>query len=133
MKVRQAARQSVLSALGRVGTASLRDKVYHCADILKAKSGGRFSEIYLPCSQAVTCRNHYVHGSTAEFDYQNEFSAFAFLIDTLEFVFAASDLIALGWDFDTWRSNGTTMSHNFGMYIANYEENMGQLKCLVSK
>jgi hypothetical protein len=96
------ARQSVLSALGRVGTASLRDKVCHRADIIIA-ADHRFAELHLPCTQAVQCRNHYVHGSEAAFDYSKEIGAFAFLTETLEFVFAVSDLIELGWNYHFWR------------------------------
>jgi hypothetical protein len=127
------ARQSVLSALGRVGTASLRDKVLHRASILTAASGSRFTEIHIPCSQAVLCRNHYVHGSRAGFDYNEEFGAFAFLTNTLEFVFAASDLIELGWNFEAWRTKGSSMTHDFGSYVLNYDENLRRLKALLAK
>lgn len=127
------ARQSMLSALGRVGTASLRDKVYHRADIVKAAMAGKFPDLYLPCNLAVLARNHYVHGSPASFDYRDNFTEFTFLTDTLEFVFAASDLIEIGWDLSGWIGHGTTMTHAFGTYIVNYQENMRRLKILISK
>lgn len=126
------ARQSVLSALGRTGAASLRDKVLDRADILIAASGDRFPEIHIACSQAVLCRNHYVHGSDAGFDYRKEFSALAFLTHTLEFVFATSDLIELGWDFDAWCAKRPTMkSHDFGTYLVSYNRNLIRLKALL--
>lgn len=127
------AKQSVLSALGRVGTASLRDKVLHRAEILSAANGNLFPDIYVPCSQAVLCRNHYVHGSDPEFDYREEFGAFAFLTNTLEFVFATSDLIDLGWDFEKWRAKGLGSSHDFGMYVYNYAENLARLKVVLDR
>ena len=126
------ARQSMLSALGRVGTASLRDKICHRADVLTKADPKRFAELDLPCSQAVLCRNHYVHGSEAAFNYREESNAFAFLTDTLEFVFAASDLIELGWDYNFWREKGSSLSHNFGSYVVNYEENLRILKQLLN-
>lgn len=126
------AKQSVLSALGRVGTASLRDKVLHRASVLSAASGNLFPDIHVPCSQAVLCRNHYVHGSDPEFDYREEFGAFAFLTNTLEFVFAASDLIELGWDFIRWRDKGLGSSHDFGTYVYNYAENLTRLNAIIS-
>lgn len=125
------ARQSMLSALGRVGTASLRDKICHRADILTMADSERFAELHLPCSQAVLSRNHFVHGSEAGFNYREEFTAFAFLTDTLEFVFAASDLIELGWDYNSWREKGSSLSHSFGSYVVNYEENLRMLKKLL--
>jgi hypothetical protein len=125
------AKQSVLSALGRVGTASLRDKVHHRAEKILATAANRFPELQLPCSQAVLCRNHYVHGSKASFDYQECFTEFAFLTDTLEFVFAVSDLIDLGWNFQQWLAQGTR--HAFGAYVVNYGDNLRRLKALLGK
>lgn len=125
------AKQSALSALGRVGTASLRDKVYHRADKIIAVIGEKFPDIYLPCNHAVLCRNHYVHGREASFDYQEHFTEFAFITETLEFVFAVSDLIDLGWDLKNWMSEGTSMTHAFGAYVVNYPENIRRLKALV--
>jgi len=127
------ARSSVLSSLGRVGKPSLRDKINHRASILMKQAPGRFAGLEIVCHQAVLGRNHYVHGSDAGFDYQKEFQAFAFLIDSLEFIFAASDLIELGWDFKQWLSKGTTMSHPFGVYTINFDEDIRALKELVRK
>ena len=126
------ARQSMLSALGRVGTASLRDKICHRADILTKADSKKFAELHLPCSQAVLCRNRYVHGSEAAFNYSEEFKAFIFLTDTLEFVFAASDLIELGWDYNSWCEKRPLSSHNFGSYVVNYERNLQILKQLLN-
>ena len=66
------ARQSVLSSLGRVGKPSLRDKICHRAELLADADPERFSELHLPCTQAVRCRNHFVHGSEGAFDYWEE-------------------------------------------------------------
>lgn len=127
------AKQSVLSALGRIGTASLRDKVYHRAEKVIQAVGVKFPELLLPCHHAILCRNHYVHGSKAAFDYQEHFTEFAFITDTLEFVFAISDLLDLGWDFKSWMDEGMSMSHAFGAYAVNYLENIRGLKALVNK
>ena len=125
------ASHSVLSALGRVGIASLRDKICHRANIITKVNPERFADLHLPCSQAVVCRNHFVHGSAGTFDYREEVKAFAFLTDTLEFVFAVSDLIELGWDYNSWYDKGSSSSHNFGSYVVNYEANLRQLKQLI--
>ncbi|MFP1824525.1 ApeA N-terminal domain 1-containing protein [Lonsdalea quercina] len=126
-------RQSILSALGRVGQASLRDKVYFRAKKVTEATEGKFPELKLPCNHAVLARNHYVHGSKGAFDYQKHFGEFAFIIDTLEFVFAASDLLDLGWDLKKWMDNGTSMTHPFGAYIVNYSHNIRKLKALLGK
>ena len=125
------AQQSVLSALGRVGKASLRDKICHRADIVANVDPNRFAELHLPCNQAVLCRNHFVHGSEGAFNYKEEFDATAFLTDTLEFVFAVSDLIELGWDYNSWHNKGSSLSHNFGSYVVDYEMNLRMLKQLI--
>lgn len=127
------ARQSVLSVLGRVGTASLRDKVLHRAEKVTKIAGEQFSELHLPCKQAVLCRNHYVHGSPAPFEYRDNFTEFAFIVDTLEFVFAASDLIDLGWDLKAWMRGGPMTSHAFGAYVLDYSSNLHRLKALVER
>lgn len=125
------ARQSVLSALGRVGKPSLRDKIFRRAEIVIKADPGRFSELHLPCSQAVICRNHFVHGSEGGFNYWKEPKAHVFLADTLEFVFAASDLIELGWDYRSWIDKGTSLSHTFGAYVDSYDANLRMLKQLI--
>lgn len=127
------AKQSVLSALGRIGKASLRDKVYHRADKVIAAAGGKFPELYLPCNHAVLSRNHYVHGSKGAFDYQEHFTEFAFITDTLEFIFAVSDLLDLGWNLKRWMDKGLSMTHAFGSYVVNYPQNISRLKALVGK
>ena len=126
------ARQSVLSALGRIGKPSLRDKICHRAAIVGEADPQRFSELHIPCTHAVLCRNHFVHGSEGAFDYWDEFNAFAFLVDTLEFVFAASDLIELGWDYKAWRDKCPSLSHSFGAYVSTYDMNLRRLKELIN-
>lgn len=127
------AKQSVLSSLGRVGTASLRDKIRHRAEKVVKVLGDDFSDIYMPCDQAVLARNHYVHGSKPSFDYREHITEFAFIADTLDFVFASSDLMELGWDLKGWIAEGTSMSHAFGTYLVNYRENIRRLNALVGE
>lgn len=127
------AKQSILSALGRLGKASLRDKIYHRADKISAEVSHLFPDLYIPCNHAVIARNHYVHGSNASFDYQENFTEFAFIIDTLEFVFAVSDLLDIGWDLKIWLNQHMSMTHPFGIYAINYSNNINRLKNTVKK
>jgi hypothetical protein len=125
------ARQEMLGAIGRIGKASLRDKINCRVNILTKHMGSNFRELTIPCQQGVICRNHYVHGSEAAFDYENEFLSFAFITDTLEFVFALSDLFEMGWSYRDWREHGTTQSHAFGSYCVNYAGELQKLKKLL--
>jgi hypothetical protein len=124
-------RASILSALGRIGKSALKQKIRHRGQIVVHKVGGAFPDLFMVTDEAVNCRNHYVHGSEPTFDYENNFNAVTFLTDTLEFVFAASDLIEAGWDIKTWSRSPKGMSHPFGRYLITYGERLRVLKTLL--
>lgn len=126
-------RDSILSALGRLGKSSLKHKIRHRAQFVSETVGDRFPDISLVTDEAVNCRNHYVHGSAASYPYNEHFSSLVFLNDTLEFVFAASDLIECGWNIRRWLNQGTTMSHPFGTYRVGYQEGLNRLKARLNK
>jgi hypothetical protein len=126
-------RDSVLSALGRIGTASLKHKVGHRGKIVLAEAGERFPDLILVLEKAVNCRNHYVHGSSAKIDYRGHFfETVSFFAQTLEFVFAASDLIEAGWKIGPWLQQGTSMSHPFGTYRVAHRDSLQALKTLLA-
>jgi hypothetical protein len=125
-------RDSVLGALGRVGKANLKHKVRHRADNILKEAGDHFPDLITVIDEAVNCRNFYVHGTVASFDYDAHFDAVTFFTDTLEFVFAASDLIEAGWDIKAWSNTGTTMSHPFARYRINYFLQLQTLKALLA-
>ncbi len=121
-------RDSVLSALGRIGKATLKQKIrYRLKQLLQVVPSG-FPELELVCDEAVNCRNHYVHGGPASFDYSNNFLLVVFFTETLEFVFAASDLIESGWDMKKWIDKNPQSSHPFGRYRINYFHQLQSLK-----
>lgn len=125
-------RASVLSALGRLGKANLKHKVRHRGQIILAEAGVWFPDLFLVLNEAVDCRNHYVHGTSTKIDYQEHFfQTVSFFTDTLEFVFAASDLIEAGWSITPWLQRGTTGSHPFGTYCSYYKDNLRALKALL--
>lgn len=117
-------RDSVLNNLGRVGKSVLKHKIRHRSQFL----GKLFPDLSVVTDEAVNCRNHYVHGSDPCFDYSSNFDAVVFFTDTLEFIFAASDLIEAGWDVKAWSEMHTTMTHPFAQYRVNYIENLQKLK-----
>lgn len=126
-------RESVLIALDRVGKSALKHKIRHRGQLLIDKVGQRFPDLFKVTDEAVNCRNHYVHGSKPRFDYSNEFDIVVFFTDTLEFLFAASDLIEAGWDAKAWSERHTTMSHPFSRFRVNYAENLRELQALLPK
>ena len=129
-----AERDSVLNILGRVGKAALKHKIRHRAKLI-AQSWDGFSErdLFMITDEAVNCRNHYVHGSPGSFDYSRHTNMLFFLTDTLQFVFAASDLIEAGWDLRAWGLRMTTLYHPFARYRIGYSENLGALKALLGR
>lgn len=120
--------ESVLSALGRIGRSSLKQKVRYRAQRVIDSAGEWFPELLMVTDEAINCRNYYVHGGEPKLDYDRNFNRVTFFTDTLEFVFAASDLAEAGWDIKAWISRGTSMSHPFGRYRANYPFALGDLK-----
>lgn len=126
-------RSSVLNALGRVGKASLKHKTRHRAQYVIGVIGECFPELVLVLDEAVNCRNHYVHGSTSKIDYSQNFDIVSFFTDTLEFVFAASELIEVGWDIKAFIETPTSMTHPFGAYRVNYDRHLQALKELVDR
>lgn len=126
-------RDSILSALGRLGKPALKHKIRYRAQKLVEIGSEWFPDLYTVTDEAVNCRNYYVHGTTSSFDYDRNFDVVTFFTNTLEFVFAVSDLIEAGWDFRAWATRGTTMSHPFGSYRASYGFGLGRLREALTK
>lgn len=123
-------RQSILGALGRLGTHTLKYKVRSRANIIKVHSPEVLSEIFLVVDSAVDCRNYYVHGGRRKFDYESNFEIVMFFIDTLEFVYAVSELIELGWNYKNWIDK-KTYGHRFSRYVSSYPHQLRMLKALL--
>ena len=125
-------RESVLNALGRIGKPSLKRKIRSRVKLITDAVGAKFPDLDLVTDQAVDCRNFYVHGTPGKFDYGDHADQPTFFTDTLEFVFAAADLIDAGWEMAEWIRQGTTMSHPFGRYCDGYAERLANLKNLLT-
>ena len=124
-------RDSILNALGRIGKAILKRKVRSRAKLITDLIGDRFPDLELVVDQAIDCRNYYVHGSDAKIDYSRHSAQVQFFTNTLEFVFAASDLVESGWDITTWITQYSTLSHPFARYCFNYSQMLSALKNLL--
>jgi hypothetical protein len=117
-------RDSVLGVLGRLGQASLKQKVRSRAAVVTQRAGAKFPELEL----VVDCRNHFVHGSGTKIDYKENFDLVTFFTDTLEFVFASSDLIDCGWNATLWSQKMSTLSHPFDRFLKSYDAALEELK-----
>jgi hypothetical protein len=110
-------RTSVLQALGRIGTRTLRQKISHRAAIVNRRIHPKLTHLELVVSEAVTTRNYYVHGGDRNFDYDKYPGVSSFLTEALEFIFDASDLIDAGWDVQDWYLRMSALSHPFKLLV----------------
>jgi hypothetical protein len=124
---------SVLSVLGRLGKCTLKHKIRHRGKLVTDEVGERFPDLDTVTDEAVNCRNYYVHGGVPRFDYERHPEVRDFFTDTLEFVFATSDLIEAGWDVKAWCGSGTSMSHPFARFGVGYKEDLRRLKSLIPR
>ena len=120
-------RNSILDAIGRIDNFSLKHKIKH--RVTSTGLDKHFPQLIKVLEEAVNCRNHYVHGSPGRVDYSANFALVIFLTDSLEFSFAVSDLIDIGWDFTHWKKG---YSHPFGAFIAGYQEQLTHFNELMS-
>ncbi|MBA3040526.1 MAG: hypothetical protein KJ670_02980 [Alphaproteobacteria bacterium] len=120
-------RSAGLSSLGRMNSANLKKKILAWSEGLRGGFNGKFKDLQLVLDQAVDCRNYFVHGSAAKFDYIKNIDQFIFLIETLEFTFALSYLLRGGWREKMWLSNGGGQSHCFGRYLYDFDRNVSEL------
>jgi hypothetical protein len=121
-------RDSVLGALGRLGTPTLKRKIRSRIKLVTDQVANRFPDLELVADCAVDCRNYFVHGSMARMDYGEHVDLVHFFTDTLEFIFATSDLVQCGWDIRDWTRRLTGLSHPFARYRVNYEARLTQLR-----
>jgi hypothetical protein len=126
-------RESLLNALGRLGRASLKQKVRYRAKKILSVVGERFPKLDWVCDRAVECRNHFVHGSALKFELERPSTNLGFLTDTLEFVFTASEFVEASWDINRFLGTPTSMSHPFGSYRVRYKDGLEGLIASTTK
>ncbi|MGH1404140.1 MAG: HEPN domain-containing protein [Alphaproteobacteria bacterium] len=121
-------RDGILGALGRAGNHNLKTKVKHRARLITDQID-KLPELDLVIDQTINCRNFYVHGASKKekLTAKDRLHFSIFFTDTLEFIFATSELIEAGWDIKEWVSKGSCLSHPFSRYIHGYPANSKQL------
>ncbi|WP_234729970.1 ApeA N-terminal domain 1-containing protein [Acidocella facilis] len=124
-------RDSILSALGRLGSLTLKRKVKYRASYITPLLDDKLPDLDFVLSEAINCRNRYVHGSFSRVDYGVVGKELVpFLTDTLEFVFGASELIEAGWNIFEWVMRNSALTHPWRVYFFHYKENLNKLKVL---
>ena len=111
-------RDSAIMALKRVGAPSLRKKVFARATVVKLRFV--LDDLDEVLRLAIQSRNYFVHGGGDKFNYAAVEPYTAFLTESLEFVFAAAELIECGWDGAAWKRKPHTASHWFSRYLSGY-------------
>lgn len=124
-------RESLLGALGRVGKKNLRGKILDRYSIIENSGLARLEGIDIVIGNAVNCRNFFVHGSPGKFDYMENFSQIPFFINTLSFIYGASELIELGWSFKNWEPDELNF-HPFSSYLISYSSKLDKLNNVLS-
>lgn len=124
-------RSSILGALGRLGSKTLKNKIRTRITIIKNVASINLPDIEFITDHSVDCRNHFVHGGKRKFDYYENIDMVIFFIRTLEFVFGVSELIEAGWDFETWNDNPHLSGHPFNFYLENYIRHYLELQSIV--
>lgn len=121
-------RESVLSALGRIGKPSLKRKVRARAGLIPPSMSHKLPELELVIDHAIGLRNYYVHGSSGGFDYGSDQVPIEFLTNALEFIFGISDLVDSGWDESKLAPQGRLFSHPFGRFCDSYALKLLEMK-----
>lgn len=121
-------RDSAISAIKRIGKPSLPKKIQHRAAIVEKHFGSRFAELAGVAKLALLCRNYFVHGGSDDINFSAVEPFMSFLTDTLEFVFAASDLIEAGWDAAQWSRELHGTGHTFARYRGAYDGALAELR-----
>lgn len=113
-------RDSLIQAIKRVGSPTLMNKTLARAEIIRRYF--ILNNLDKVIRQAILCRNYFVHGEgDSRFNYSAAKPFISFLTETLEFVFATSELITCGWEANNWRLRNHTGHHWFVRFIHYYE------------
>jgi hypothetical protein len=129
-------RDSILSALGRLGKSSLKNKARHRLKIIldnSPKAIEIFTDLDKAIEEAINTRNYYVHGTHPKIKPEHTFEILDFLTTTLEFVYGMSELVECGLNMERWSLHPATMHHPYFEYRNNYKPRIKQLLDLLEK
>lgn len=124
-------RDRILNLLGLNRGLNLRNKVFQryatLSPVLKGKLAGM--EEIIGCS--VSARNFYVHGTPTKFSAVDLHALSIFFTDTLEFIFATTELQLCGWSAERWAKESYSHSR-LKWYISNFPVNKQRVESALS-
>jgi hypothetical protein len=113
--------------LGRVRSFNLRSKVLARYAELPPELKKRLPEMEELIAQSIRARNFFVHGTGAKMSAEAIYRHAPFFTDTLEFVFAASELQKCGWDIARWLKESFSTSR-LKWYMYDYARHLALVK-----
>jgi ApeA N-terminal domain 1 len=120
-------RDQILSNLNRVKSLTLRQKIESRFRSLPLSLRKRLPEMEFLIDHCVRIRNYYVHGSKPKLPLA-AIRDFLFLFtDTLEFIFATSELAECGWNVNRWMKWPGGRA-KFKDYLRSYERALNDVK-----
>jgi hypothetical protein len=125
-------RDGVISAFQRIGKPTLRKKILAQIDVLHPHF--HLEDLDIIVRQAVLFRNYLVHGpGDKRFVIEVGETHMAFLTETLEFIFAVSELIRNGWRANEWYTRPHVGRHWICWYLHGFETQKNTLLAHLSQ
>ncbi len=115
-----------MGALGVLKGLSLDDKIRHRTELINRQVGDLLPHIDQVVQKAKQTRNVLVHSGTQSRAVDRD--AAKFFASTLEFVFAASELVEAGWNIRRWADTGLPSSHPFARFLGIYKDQLRRFK-----
>lgn len=120
-------KERLTNTLGLVRGSNLRSKVLARYADLPAELKKRLPEMEELIVHSIRARNYFVHGAEAKMSAEAVYDHAPFFTDTLEFVFAASELQMCGWDIARWMKESFSTSR-LKEYVYSYKEHLALVK-----
>jgi hypothetical protein len=111
----------LLDTFGRVRGLHLRTKVLSRYATLPVELTSRLPKMTDMIAHSIRARNFFVHGSPTKFSAEALYTQSPFFTDTLEFIFATSELQACGWNSKRWAKESFSRSR-LKEYMFSYNE-----------
>lgn len=122
-----AIKERLLDFLGRTSGKNLRAKILSRYANLPQSLQKRLPGMEEVIGHCVQARNYFVHGTPPKLSTENIYEFAPFLTDTLEFIFAVSDLQSCGWNIGRWEKEAFTHGR-LKSYLHGYSHYVKELK-----
>lgn len=114
-------KERLLNTFRLVRGLNLRSKILLRYATLPEELTSRLPEMEAMIAHCIRARNFFVHGSKTKFSAEALYAHAPFFTDTLEFIFATSELGLCGWNSRRWAKESFSGSR-LKWYMSNYME-----------